>query len=331
MELLLEPDAGLDLATGILDEARRRGATHVHVEPAGEGTQVRLRIAGQLVELLRVPGRIELDGADTGVDTARFGDRIVFHLPPPATRHGELEALGMAPALVRTLDPILARGNGLVLVAGPPGSGRTTTLRTLLRQLDDGTRNLLAVETAADLRDALRQDADAILIGAIADRETAQLAIQAVEAGHLVLAGIDAGDSIAAIQQMRALRIEPFQLASTLRAVIAQRLVRHLCRHCRRPVQAQGSVSALLGFDPGTIVYAPMGCERCDEGFSGRIAVFEAIRGDAPMRRLINDGGDGSIIARHAFLNAPNLGSAARAMVREGLTTPEEAVRVSKG
>jgi general secretion pathway protein E len=331
MELLLEPDAELDLVAGILDEARRRGATHVHVEPVGEATQVRLRIAGQLVELLRVPGRIDLEHEDAGIDTARFGDRTVWHLPPPATRRGELEALGMAPGLVRTLDPVLTRGAGLVLVAGPPGSGRSTTLRTLLRQIDDGTRNLLAVETAPALRDAMRQDADAILIGTIADRETAQLAIQAVEAGHLVLAGIDASDSVAAIQRLRALRIEPFQLASSLRAVLAQRLVRHLCRNCRRPVQAQGSVSALLGFDPGTIVYAPIGCERCDAGFFGRIAVFEAIHADAAMRRLINDGGDGSIIARHAFLNAPNLGSAARAMVREGVTTPEEAVRVSKG
>jgi general secretion pathway protein E len=331
MEQLLEPDTQTGLIAGILDEARRRGATHVHVEPAGEGTRIRLRIAGQLVELPRVPGAIDLDREDIGIDIARFGDRTVFHLPPPAARHGELEALGMAPALVRALNPVLARGHGLVLVAGPPGSGRTTTLRTLLRQLDDGARNLLAVETADDLRDAMRQDADAILIGAITDHQTAALAVQAVEAGHLVLAGIDAGDSVAAIQQLRPLRIEPFQLASTLRAVLAQRLVRHLCRQCRRPVQARGSVSALLGFDPGTVVYAPMGCERCDGGFSGRIGVFEAIHADAPMRRVINDGGDGSIIARHAFLNAPNLGSAARALVREGITTPEEAVRVSKG
>jgi general secretion pathway protein E len=320
-----------DLLSGILDEARRRGATHVHVEPAGEGTQVRLRIAGQLIELLRVPGWIDLECDDRGIDVARFGDRMVLHLPAPAIRSGELEALGMTSTLARMIAPVLARGNGLVLVAGPAGSGRTTTLNVLLHQLDDGTRNLLPVETAAELRDAMRQDADAILIGAVADRETAALAMQAVEAGHLVLAGIDASDSLAAIQRLRTLRIEPFQLASSLRAVLAQRLVRHLCRECRRPVQAQGSVSALLGFDPGTVVYAPVGCERCDGGFSGRIAVFEAIHADAPLRRLINDGGDGSIIARHAFLNAPNLGSAARALVREGVTTPEEAVRVSKG
>ncbi|MES2443453.1 MAG: ATPase, T2SS/T4P/T4SS family [Pseudomonadota bacterium] len=275
--------------------------------------RVRLRIAGHLVEV------------------ARFGDRIVLHLPASDARAGELEALGMTPRLIRTLAPVLKRGGGLVLVAGPAQSGRTTTLRALLGQLDDGTRNLLAVESAGQFREALRQDADAILIDTITDRETAALAAQAVEAGHLVLAGIDAPDSVGAIRQMRALRVEPFQLASTLRAVLAQRLVKRLCRDCRRPVQAQGSVSALLGFDPGTVVYAPVGCERCDGGFAGRIAVFEAIHADAPLRRLVNDGCDGAIIARHAFLNAPNLGSAARALVREGVTTPEEAVRVSRG
>ncbi len=327
--LALAPEP--DLVSRILAEARRRGATHVHVDPVGEAMQVRLRIAGQLTELLRVPEWLDLCLEEHGVEVARFGARLVIHLPPPAARSGELEALGMTATLVCTLAPILALGSGLILVAGPSGSGRSTTLRTLMRQLDDGTRNLLSADTVAQLREALRQDADAILIDTIRDKDTARLAVQAVEAGHLVLAGVDANDSVGAIQHMRTLRLEPFQLASSLRAVLAQRLVRHLCRECRRPVQAQGSVSALLGFDPGTVVYAPVGCERCDGGFSGRIAVFEAIHADAPLRRLINDGGDGSIIARHAFLNAPNLGSSARAMVREGLTTPDEAVRVSRG
>jgi general secretion pathway protein E len=320
-----------DLLSGIMDEAIRRGATHVHLEPLGEGMQVRLRIAGQLVEVLRLPSRVALDLAGSGAEIAALGERTVLHMPPPEERSEELEALGMAPALVRMLAPVLARGGGLVLVAGLPGSGRTTTLRALLRQLDDGTRNLLAANDASQLRAVLRQDPDAILIDAIADRETAALAIQAAAAGHLVLAGVEASDAVSALAQLRALRVEPFQLASTLQAVLAQRLVRRLCRGCRKPVQAQGSVSALLGFDPGAVVYEAVGCDQCGDGFAGKIAVFEAIRADAPLRRLVNDGGDGAIIARHAFLNARNLGSAARALVREGTTTPEEAVRVSRG
>ena len=104
-----------------------------------------------------------------------------------------------------------------------------------------------------------------------------------------------------------------------------------MCPSCRKPVQAQGSVSSLLGFDAGAIVYEAVGCDECSgSGFKGRIGVFEAIRIDDTIRRLINDGGDESIIARHAFLHAPNLGAAARQLVRDGLTTPEEAVRISR-
>src|SRR3546814_410667 len=127
------------------------------------------------------------------------------------------------------------------------------------------------------------------------------------------------------------MKIEPFLLASTLRAVIAQRLVRRLCPHCREPVQASGSVSALLGFDPGAVIYEARGCGECgNSGFKGRIGVFEAVRIDDAIRRLINAGGDEAVIASHAFRNAPNLGSAARVLVREGVTTAEEAVRISR-
>jgi general secretion pathway protein E len=127
------------------------------------------------------------------------------------------------------------------------------------------------------------------------------------------------------------MKIEPFLLASTLRAVIAQRLVRRLCPSCRQPVQATGSVSALLGFDSGTVIYEARGCSECGgSGYRGRIGVFEAVRIDDTIRRLINGGGDEAVIASHAFRNTPNLASAARALVREGVTTAEEAVRVSR-
>jgi general secretion pathway protein E len=128
------------------------------------------------------------------------------------------------------------------------------------------------------------------------------------------------------------MKIEPFLLASTLRAVIAQRLVRKLCGHCRRPVQASGSISALLGFDPGTVVYQAVGCEQCAQtGFKGRIGVFEAIRITDEIRRIILEGGDETAITRAAFTGASTLGGTARAMIIAGITTPEEAVRVMRG
>ncbi|HEX7657355.1 MAG TPA: ATPase, T2SS/T4P/T4SS family, partial [Sphingomonas sp.] len=184
---------------------------------------------------------------------------------------------------------------------------------------------------AAGLRAILRQDPDVVMVGEIRDRETAEIAVQASLTGHLVLSTVHTNDSVGAITRMRDMKVEPFLLASTLRAVIAQRLVRRLCPACRRPTHATGSVAALLGVEEGTVVYEPAGCPECSgTGFKGRIGVFEAIRIDDTIRRLINDGGDETTIARHAFAHADTLSIAARRLVRDGLTTPEEAVRVSR-
>src|SRR3546814_184152 len=127
------------------------------------------------------------------------------------------------------------------------------------------------------------------MIGEIRDRETAEIAVQASLTGHLVLSTVHTNDAVGAITRMRDMRVEPFLLASTLRAVIAQRLVRRLCQHCHEAVQADKSASALLGFDPGTIIYRALGCDACSgTGYKGRIGVFEAIRIDDTIRRLIN-------------------------------------------
>lgn len=341
------PD-GDDFLHDILAEAQRRGAAKVHFEPMGRELRIRFRVSGALIEALRVPavtGKVWLDRIDAGAIriegrtlagvtlTTSEGRRGLLHIGAAEVAAEALQALGMRPSLVRALGAGSTRG-GLVLVAGPQGSGCSTTLRALMRHLDDGARSFVSVDGMDDgaIAAAMDQDADVILAGAIADRRGAAAVVRAAEAGHLVLASLAARDSIGAILRLREWRVEPFQLASTLQTVLAQRLVRRLCPDCREPVQAQGSVSALLGFDPGAVVYAPIGCEACGHtGFAGQTGVFEAIHVDAALRRLINDGGDGAILARHAFVNAPNLGSAARALVREGVITPEEAVRISKG
>ena len=374
------------LINGIIADAARNGVSDIHIEPYETGLVVRMRIDGVLRETLRMPPhvapvvvsrvkvmarldiaerRVPQDGRmglslggkllDVRVSTlpSRAGERVVLRILDKANAAIDLDVLGMSPAINTMLRSAIGEPNGIVLVTGPTGSGKTTTLYAALRLLNDGTRNILTVEDpveyaiegvgqtqvnpkvgltfAAGLRAILRQDPDVVMVGEIRDRETAEIAVQASLTGHLVLSTVHTNDAVGAITRMRDMKIEPFLLASTLRGVIAQRLVRRLCPECRRPVQASGSVSALLGFDPGAIVYEPVGCEACGHtGFKGRIGVFEAIRVDETIRRLINDGGDEAIIARHAFINAPNLGSAARAMVREGVTTPEEAVRVSR-
>ncbi|MFM6854485.1 MAG: GspE/PulE family protein [Sphingopyxis sp.] len=374
------------LINGIIADAARQGVSDIHIEPYETGLVVRMRIDGMLREMLRMPPhvapgivsrikvmarldiaerRVPQDGRiglslggrmmDVRVSTlpARAGERVVLRLLDKENAGIDFDLLGLAGSADETLRWALAEPNGIILVTGPTGSGKTTTLYSALKQLNDGSRNILPVEDpveyamdgvgqtqvnakvgltfAAGLRAILRQDPDVVMVGEIRDRETADIAVQASLTGHLVLATVHTNDAIGAITRLRDMKVEPFLIASSLRAVIAQRLVRRLCADCRQPVQAQGSVAALLGFDAGTVVWQAVGCPACNNtGYRGRIGVFEAVRVDDAIRRMINDGGDESNIARHAFLHAPTLGSAARALVRAGETTPQEAVRISR-
>ncbi len=374
------------LINGIIAEAARQGVSDIHIEPYETGLVVRMRIDGVLQEKLRMPPhvapvivsrikvmarldiaerRIPQDGRigltlggkliDVRVSTlpSRAGERVVLRLLDKENADLNMDLLGMSEQTQQILQDALGEPNGIILVTGPTGSGKTTTLYAGLKQLNDGARNILTVEDpveyaiegvgqtqvntkvgltfAAGLRAILRQDPDVVMLGEIRDHETAEIAVQASLTGHLVLSTVHTNDAVGAITRLRDMKIEPFLLASTLRAVIAQRLVRRLCAECREPVQASGSVASLLGFDSGTVVYQPKGCDACNHtGFQGRIGVFEAVQIDETLRRLINDGGDESVITRHAFANSPNLGASARALVRSGHTTAEEAIRVSR-
>ena len=374
------------LINGIIADAARNGVSDIHIEPYESGLVVRMRIDGVLRETLRMPPhvapvvvsrikvmarldiaerRVPQDGRmgltlggkllDVRVSTlpSRAGERVVLRILDKENAGIDLPALGLSPAMFDLLTGALTEPNGIILVTGPTGSGKTTTLYAALRLLNDGSRNILTVEDpveyavdgvgqtqvnpkvgltfAAGLRAILRQDPDTVMVGEIRDRETAEIAVQASLTGHLVLSTVHTNDAIGAITRMRDMKVEPFLLASTLRAVIAQRLVRRLCEACRNPVPAPASVAAMIGIEPGETVYEPVGCEQCSHsGYKGRIGVFEAIRIDETIRRLINEGGDEAAIARHAFARSTSLATAARDLVREGRTTPEEAVRVSR-
>jgi general secretion pathway protein E len=374
------------LINGIIADAARQGVSDIHIEPYESGLVVRMRVDGLLRETLRMPPhvapvvvsrikvmsrldiaerRVPQDGRigltlggkvlDVRVSTlpSRAGERVVLRILDKESVGIDLDAIGMPPAIHTLYRDALSEPNGIVLVTGPTGSGKTTTLYAGLRILNDRTRNILTVEDpveyaidgvgqtqvnekvgfsfATGLRAILRQDPDVVMVGEIRDRETADIAVQASLTGHLVLSTVHTNDAVGAITRLRDMGIEPFLIASTLRTVIAQRLVRKLCPACRQPVEAAGSVSDLLGFEPGAVIFEARGCGECSgTGYKGRIGVFEAVRVDETIRRLINAGGDEAAITAHAFANSPTLGAAARAAVRSGVTTAEEAVRISR-
>jgi general secretion pathway protein E len=374
------------LINGIIADAARQGVSDIHIEPYESGLVVRMRMDGVLRETLRMPAhvapvvvsrvkvmarldiaerRLPQDGRigltlggkmiDVRVSTlpSRAGERVVLRILDKENAGIDLGMLGMNEAADRLFRDALSEPNGIVLVTGPTGSGKTTTLYAGLKRLNDGSRNILTVEDpveyavdgvgqtqinpqvgltfAAGLRAILRQDPDVVMVGEIRDRETADIAVQAALTGHLVLSTVHTNDAVGAITRLRDMKVEPFLIASTVRAVIAQRLVRRLCAECRRPAEAMGSLAVALGVEPGTIVFEPVGCASCgNSGYKGRIGLFEAVRVDDEVRRMVNSGAEETAISAHVFRHGETLGAAARALVQGGVTSPEEAVRVSR-
>ncbi len=374
------------LINGLIAEAVRVGASDIHVEPFELALIVRFRIDGVLREAVSLPvrlasligsrikvmarldiaekrvpqdGRISLTlggkTLDVRVSTlpSRGGERVVMRILDKEQAGHKLDELGMPPAIEDAFETALHDPNGIVLVTGPTGSGKTTTLYAGLALLNDGSRNILTIEDpveyavdgvgqtqvntkvgmsfAAGLRAILRQDPDVVMVGEIRDAETAQIAVQASLTGHLVLSTVHTNDAVGAITRLRDMGIEPFLLASTLRLVVAQRLVRRLCPNCRKAEGADAGAAKRLGIVPGTKIFRAMGCAACGQsGYVGRIGIYEAVRIDDTIRKLIGESAPEDDIVRVAFAGTLPLGKAARACVLDGTTTVEEAVRVSR-
>ncbi|MBV7257810.1 type II secretion system ATPase GspE [Pacificimonas sp. WHA3] len=372
------------LINGVLAESIREGASDIHVEPFESALVVRLRVDGMLREVLRLPAkvaplvtsrikvmarldiaerRVPQDGRigltlggrqlDVRVSTlpARGGERVVMRILDKEQAELGLADLGMPSDLLAHFTDAIGEPNGIILVTGPTGSGKTTTLYSGLRMLNDGQRNILTVEDpveyavegigqtqvnakvgmsfATGLRAILRQDPDIVMVGEIRDHETAEIAVQASLTGHLVLSTVHTNDAVGAISRLRDLGVEPFLLASSLRLVMAQRLVRALCNDCAEAHPATASEAAPLGLDTGTTIRTPRGCPACgNTGYRGRVGIYEMIRIDQSMRDLMLSGADEGILARQAFGTMPNLASSARRLVMEGRTTVAEAVRI---
>ena len=372
------------LINGLIAEAARQGASDVHIEPFDATLQVRLRVDGVMREVLSLPsrlapllvsrvkvmarldiaekripqdGRISLTLGSKALDVrvstlpARGGERVVMRLLDKDQTLLGLDDLGMQPDVLAAMRDAMAQPNGIVLVTGPTGSGKTTTLYAGLCGLNDGSRNILTVEDpveyaiqgvgqtqvnakvgmtfAAGLRAILRQDPDVVMVGEIRDGETAQIAVQASLTGHLVLSTVHTNDAVGAITRLRDMGVEPFLLASTLRLIVAQRLVRRLCDHCKAARAPDAASERLFAASPAPALFRSVGCARCSHtGFVGRVAIYEAVRVDDTLRGMISQQADDAALARTAFAQASDLRAAARRCVASGVTTVEEALRV---
>ncbi|MBI4409073.1 MAG: Flp pilus assembly complex ATPase component TadA [Gemmatimonadetes bacterium] len=328
----------------ILSRAAAGRASDIHIEPSGRGLRVRARVDGVLRELLQLPehvggavtsrikimagldiavkrrpqdGRsfVRVDGRELGVRVstlpAEGGEKVVLRLLDPANAGRRLDELGMAPATLARFHRLLGRGHGVLLVCGPTGSGKTTTLYAALGALDRERRNVITLEDpveyrlpgltqvqvhtragltfAAALRAVLRQDPDVIMVGELRDGETVEVGMAAALTGHLVLATLHTNDAPGAVARLVEMGAPPYLIAGGLIGVLAQRLARRLCPQCRVERDAEPGELRGLGLPPaaGRLPVA-RGCSRCDgEGFRGRTGIFELLVLDARLRQLV--------------------------------------------
>jgi len=378
---LLESDDSapvIRLINAILAQAVQHGASDIHLEPIDEGLAVRIRRDGLMEEILRLPpavapmlvsrvkvmsrldiaerrlpqdGRMSVTlghrGLDVRVSTlpARNGERVVMRVLDQAAVALELKDLGLDPVTGAALNDALASPNGILLVTGPTGSGKTTTLYAALKTLNSGRRTILTVEDpveyavpgigqtqvdtrvgltfAQGLRAILRQDPDVVMVGEIRDRETAEIAVQAALTGHLVLSTVHANSAAGAITRLRDFGVESFLIAATLRAVVAQRLVRLVCGDCATEEVLGAALGRRLGLPAETVVAKANGCDACrHSGFRRRQGLFELIGIDAAERQLINDGAGEDVVERAGLQRS--LRESARAVVLARRTTPTE-------
>lgn len=377
------------LINALFTEAIKENASDIHIESFENRMVVRFRVDGVLREVLEPPraispllisrikvmaeldiaekrlpqdGRISLKVAGRPVDIrvstlpSGYGERVVLRLLDKSAGRLDLGQLGMAPKTMSTINGLIHKPHGIMLVTGPTGSGKTTTLYAALTQLNTHKRNIMTVEDPIEyyidgigqtqvntkveltfsrgLRAILRQDPDIVMIGEIRDIETVQIAIQASLTGHLVLSTLHTNSAIGAVTRLRDMGVEPFLLSSSILGVLAQRLVRVLCPHCKKPYTASSADCKLLGIphddDPPTI-YSPAGCDLClNLGYSGRVGVYELIEVDEPLRILIHDGAGEQELQAYAREYAPSMRQDGIRRILAGDTSIDEVLRVSQ-
>jgi len=373
------------LLNAILAESLKENASDIHIEPYEKEALVRFRLDGVLSTVLspsvqitpllisrikvmskldiaekRLPqdGRMSVKLGGRNIDLrvstmpSSHGERVVMRLLDKDAGKLQVDDLGMPQSTSSELDELIKRPHGIILVTGPTGSGKTTTLYAALQQMDREGRNIMTVEDpveydlpgisqtqinlragmtfARGLRAILRQDPDVILIGEIRDGETAEIATQASLTGHLVLSTLHTNTAAGAITRLQDLGVDSFLLASTVRGIVSQRLLRKLCTQCRVSVEPNEFNRDLLQLKSGDRIYEAAGCNECNNtGFSGRQALFELVSVDAPLQTLIHENAGEIELENLIRQQVPSIRQAGFGLVRQGVTTIEEVLRVT--
>ncbi|GFD85677.1 type II secretion system ATPase GspE [Alteromonas marina] len=384
-----EDDAPIiKLINAMLGEAIKEGASDIHIETFENQLVVRFRVDGVLREILRpnrklssmlvsrikvmakldiaekrVPqdGRITLRIAGRAVDVrvstmpSSHGERVVLRLLDKNNARLNLEDLGMTLQNRNHFSTLIRKPHGIILVTGPTGSGKSTTLYAGLSEINSRDRNILTVEDpiefdlpgigqtqvnprvdmtfARGLRAILRQDPDVVMVGEIRDIETAQIAVQASLTGHLVLSTLHTNTAAGAITRLEDMGIEPFLLSSSLLAVLSQRLVRTLCPECKKPHTPDASELEVLGQEAtsSTTIYKPHGCAACNQtGYRGRTGIHELLLVDEKVREMMHEGVGEQAIERYIRTSTPSIREDGCRKVLLGVTSLEEVLRVTR-
>ena len=374
----------------LLSQAVKSRASDIHIEPQEKSMVVRMRIDGMLRDMVpparnmqaaiiarikilskmdiaerRLPqdGRFKMKASGRNIDVrvsvipTIYGEKVVMRILDASAANLDLEQLGFEPELLEEFKVVLSQPHGIIIVTGPTGSGKSTTLYSVLNHLKDPTKNITTVEDpveyrlaginqiqvkpeieldfAACLRSILRQDPDIILIGEIRDKETIDIAIKASLTGHLVLSTFHTNDAPGAISRMVYMGIEPYLLASALNLVVAQRLIRKICDRCKEPIELGNVVLERLKIDPkqakDTVFYNGKGCNACSgTGYVGRLPIFEFLIMEKDIRdELIAGGNESQIRAMVRQKGYGGLLESGVSKVLQGLTTAEEVLRVT--
>ncbi|QCU72959.1 type II secretion system ATPase GspE [Pseudoalteromonas distincta] len=378
----------IKLINAMLSEAIKEGASDIHIETFEQELVIRFRVDGVLKEVLkpnrklasllvsrikvmakldiaekRIPqdGRISLRIAGRAVDVrvstmpSSFGERVVLRLLDKNNARLNLEDLGMTAENRALFSDLISKPHGIILVTGPTGSGKSTTLYAGMSQINSRDRNILTVEDpieyeipgigqtqvnakvdmtfARGLRAILRQDPDVVMVGEIRDLETAQIGVQASLTGHLVMSTLHTNTASGAITRMEDMGVEPFLLSSSLLGVLSQRLVRTLCNTCKEGHTADEHECQLLGvpFESQPTIYRAVGCEECNfNGYRGRTGIHELLVVDETIREMIHNGKGEQSVEKYIRKRSPSIRQDGCSRVLVGKTTLEEVLRVTR-